>query len=410
MTATVAIITRGRDPRLLSTVEQAILTAPEGTQILVVWDGPERGQALPADVRQVQTDDRPRGTSYARHTAMIESENDMVILCDSHLDFPAGWVEAYTEHLAKYPKHIVCSRCEMIGRGQGSIYNGANLRLKVEGPQSTGVCRKPGERQALAAQWRTEKTAGPVMAVMGACYGITKKNYKAMNAPWQYGTGWGCDEETISLAAWYMGGLCWLLPQVIGHHKQSLATYQKNDTDGAGVMANRQRVVEMVTDDAQRTDLQIWMGQADNEMVPMAALAKLREFYKDKGRRTWADLWGAWAAAITRPMLIDALEQNGLQLSQKLRRAKRDQLLKLWQETEPEDRHQATAPTAQPKLPPAPAGDVSQVIVRRVERCGRCNGIGTIKQIEGMRDLGPFGQANGRCNKCGHKAVIRRVA
>ena len=409
MKATVAIITRGRDPRLLSTVEQAQLTAPEGTEILVVWDGPERGLALSDDVRQVQTDDRPRGTSYARHLAMMEAENEMVITCDSHLDFPAGWVEAYTEHLAKYPKHVICSRCEMIGRGQGSIYHGADLRLKVEGPQSTGVCRKPGERQAVAAQWRSEQTAGPVMAVMGACYGMTKKNYKAMKAPWQYGTGWGCDEESISLAAWYMGGLCWLLPQVIGHHKQTLATYQKNETDGPGVLANRQRVIEMVTDDDARIDLKVWMGKDHAETLPMTELAELREYYKAKGRRTWADLWAKWAGAITRPMLIDALEQNGLQLSQKLRRAKRDQLLKLWQETEPEQ-PPASAPQAPPKLPPAPAGDVSQVIVRRVERCDRCNGIGTIKQIEGMRDLGPFGQANGRCKKCGHKAVIRRVA
>jgi hypothetical protein len=64
------------------------------------------------------------------------------------------------------------------------------------------------EPQSFVGKWRKSDAVGQIPCVMGACYGITRDWYmNGLRRPWQYGTGWGCDEELISAATWLRGGI-----------------------------------------------------------------------------------------------------------------------------------------------------------------------------------------------------------
>jgi hypothetical protein len=162
---------------------------------------------------------------------------------------------------------------------------------------------------------------------MGGCFGLTKSFYDAMEQPWQYGKGWGGDEESISLAAWYMGGLCWLLPQVVNHYSGYRGFVEDADFKHLPLY-NRRRVVEMIDDMATREEFIRWFDEkhrlVDNDF---SALAAWRDSLAHK--RSFVDLIDDWESKITVKELYQVQSERGIKLKTNITRPV---LLKMWRE------------------------------------------------------------------------------
>lgn len=158
-------------------------------------------------------DEPQRGCGYRRDQGIMESDADIVFLCDAHMRFSDGYFDHVRDHLSRYPQDVTCSRMQSISQKweplKGQLYAGAEIELCDE---SSG-----GQFIPLAARWRKSSDTGAIGAVMGACYGMTRENYIAMGRPLAMLRAWGCDEEMLSICAHLTGGRTYLV-EGIAHH------------------------------------------------------------------------------------------------------------------------------------------------------------------------------------------------
>ena len=332
---TVAITVRGDDKRLLATIESVReRTKDLDCEIMVVSDGPVSCD-VPNDVILELTGTKPRGTSFAKHTAMLRAEHEVVVLCDSHMIFPAGCFELYYDHLTAFPKHVVCSivnMCDVHG-GEGLHYAGC-FETKIVGSPRKPTNRDAGSRQPFGVGWKKTTFSGPIQGVMGGCYGLTKSFYDTMEQPWQYGKGWGGDEESISLATWYMGGLCWLLPQIVNHYSGSRGFVEDNYFKSAPLY-NRLRVVEMIDDTATREEFVRWFYEAHHfeykEFKDFSPVTAWRESIEKISKRNFVDLIEDWESKITVRELYYVQEERGMNVKKNV---KKTQMMEMWRRSE----------------------------------------------------------------------------
>jgi glycosyltransferase involved in cell wall biosynthesis len=241
---TVAIPSRSDrpDPWLLKTVLGIDATCASRPEVVVLRDASAPDPALPRWVRQVVSPE-PVGTSRARHLAILAASNDAIVTCDAHMVFPQGWAQDIADELAGRSQALLCCR-------MGHLDAGRNETLGPQTPTSSGarivtaVSNGGGETFAIAARWHPH-AVGPIPAIMGACYAISRRWYiDGLGSPWAAGMGWGCDEETISIANWLCGGETRLLPTVVGHVFGTGQHMPWTTDDLARVWFNRVRIVD----------------------------------------------------------------------------------------------------------------------------------------------------------------------
>jgi hypothetical protein len=247
---TLVIPVRGHEPLLAATVRNARRTAGADITVIIVHDGPPKPVDLPGQsdgVFQICLPPDITGTSAARHAGIVAASTRIVATCDAHMDFSQGWAVALTEYFAgdAHANTVACAQlyaCDAQFRPQPgksrAHYTGARIRmLDVHG----------GETRALVAQWATYEPGDQIGAIMGAFYVLSRDWYFALGQPWAVGTGWGCDEELISLASWCMGGECRLLPaNVRAYHVFERPTATPPTlTDLANVWLNRIRLLHV---------------------------------------------------------------------------------------------------------------------------------------------------------------------
>ena len=329
---TVGITVRGNDSRLLSTIENVKRRTSEmECEIIVVCDGPPPSFNLPDDVVVVCTGDKPRGTSVAKHIAMMNAEFEIVVLCDSHMDFPERCFDMYYDHLTDFPNHVLCSAVNMISAtGEECIHYGGCFKCKIIGdPADLSLAgnRVKGSRQPFGVGWKSDRFSGPIQGIMGGCYGLTKSFYDQMLLPWQYGRGWGGDEESISLAAWYAGGLCWMLPQVVTHYSGTRGFVEDTAFQQSPIY-NRRRVVEMIDDRATREDFLYWFHQAHRVIDPdYDGVIAWREEMGGIAKRNFVDLIDDWQSKITVKELYYVQQERGIETKANIRKA---EMIKRW--------------------------------------------------------------------------------
>ena len=325
---TVAITMRGSDRRLLATIESVReRTRDLDCEIILVSDGPLVGGSIPQDIVLVLTDEEfAQGTSVAKHYAVLNAEHEVVVVCDSHMDFPEGCFEMYYDHLTAFPEHVVCSGVNMVPEiGVGVNYYAGCFKCKIVGAPGNATNRVPGSRQPFGVGWKDNSLSGPVQGVMGGCYGLTRSFYDTMAQPWQYGKGWGGDEESISLSAWYMGGLCWLLPQIVNHYSGTRGFVEDANFKHLPLY-NRRRVVEMIDDKLTRNEFIRWFDEKhkllDNDFT---GVATWRDSFPHK--RSFVDLIDDWENNITVKELYFVQAERGIKLKANIRKP---DLLKMW--------------------------------------------------------------------------------
>lgn len=169
---------------------------------------------------------------------------DHCIIMDGHMRVKPETIPWAAAFLRSRPDTVSCAQCfhSPVESFQGKPYNGARL-------DAIGIGKDASEPQAFVAKWRKSETTGPIGAVMGAFYSFRRDWYMdGLRRPWQFGTGWGCDEEIISAATWLRGGSVHLLPVPVWHRARGPAEvpYKLTDEQLFGVFANRLRILYMM--------------------------------------------------------------------------------------------------------------------------------------------------------------------
>jgi hypothetical protein len=161
-------------------------------------------------------EDNPQlGCGYRRHQGIERCETENCLLIDGHMTFSPGYFEIASAWLDKHPSDLTCTRMQSVGHDwidrPGKPYHGARLEL----------CHEAAGEQfwPIASRWRKGDTGdGPIGAVMGACYGLTRSAYmQQWGSPLSILQAWGCDEEALSVAAWMTGGRVVLIPGLARH-------------------------------------------------------------------------------------------------------------------------------------------------------------------------------------------------
>lgn len=176
------------------------------------------------------------GCGQRRHEGIMESRADVVFLCDGHMTFSDECIPAVIQHLRVHPLDLTVHRMESVGHDWVShgqpLYAGARIEFNVDGGG--------GQYWPLAARWRKEDTGtGPIGAVMGACYGMTRDRYVDMGHPLSMLQAWGCDEEALSIACWMTGGRVCLVDGVARHMYAAPRGWKMSHDEALRIWANR---------------------------------------------------------------------------------------------------------------------------------------------------------------------------
>jgi glycosyltransferase involved in cell wall biosynthesis len=198
------------------TINRIKATCAELPELVIVFDGDsESNYAIDYPEELLITTERieSRGTSVSRHDGILLATNDTIFTTDAHINpITDGWLEVIERECIANPLDILC--CKMIGFKPGSmgkpdsdVYTGADLSL---------LSRDSRGRDILAAKW-SDNDVGVIQIVMGAGYVMSRKRYIDIKTPWMVNTGWGSDEETISIVNWICGGNSRLIDVTIAH-------------------------------------------------------------------------------------------------------------------------------------------------------------------------------------------------
>jgi hypothetical protein len=234
------VIAQRDEPELLRTVRNVREACGEDQpEILIVNDGPPKKPYRKPDHARIIQLEASRGCQAARDAGIEAAKRSKIAIIDAHMDFEPGLFAKMAAETG--PEEVTCSRCCHIHppwtpQRQEPGYSGAYL-VWQDGTVP------------LFPKWRDVETPEEIPCVLGACYVFSREWYlKGLARPWCLGTGWGCDEELLSVANWLCGGRNRVINTRAWHlfrdakdipWAQSAATI-------AGRMANRMRMVLML--------------------------------------------------------------------------------------------------------------------------------------------------------------------
>lgn len=365
---TMIVTVRGDDPHLAGTLQRARDTAGAPVRLLVVFDGLDKAPEVDADEAVVLR--TPRGCMAARHTGIQKATTPYIVVTDAHMAFPQDWANAVLAELQAHPKTVACARMQSVSgafvpQAEGTSYTAARINWRAIEPVNGYATRK--HYSAISAKWAAQKP-GRIGAVMGAFYAFSRAWYREMAEPWEVGTGWGTDEEVISIASYLAGGDVRLMPIVVQHvYQVGGGVWRCNTDDVLGVWRNRFRVLHLFPFSAEdRGDLLAWLS-----MNALPTLTMGTDLSRPCVRRVidrFADCGEALATYVQTYVDRPAVDQ-------------RDSLAKIY----------AANRTERPAV---------QVIHRQVEVCKVCNAADSfrVQHTEGNRQYCA-------CNACGARAV-----
>ena len=145
----------------------------------------------------VMSDNEGKGPQLMRHRGIIKANgSDVIIVMDGHMRVRPRALDTMAQWCIDHPKSVAVAQCfhHITETWTGQPYSAARFAWMDYGKDAN-------EPQAMTAKWRTDHAVGQVPCVMGACYAFRRDWYlDGIGAPWAFGTGWGCDEEILSLS------------------------------------------------------------------------------------------------------------------------------------------------------------------------------------------------------------------
>lgn len=193
----VIITAKNEESNLIGTVADCWDADPKPHEIIVLddcSDEPVQGRldSFP-DVKIIRPDSQ-LGIAGARRLAVKESTGDLIVILDSHMRMPYGWLNAVIDAHLDYPTAIFCTCCQGYDYAPGKFVGcGAEFARNKIGPDR---------------RWLTRGHSHIVdrcPLVLGACYIIPRTVWSALNGINPNYYGWGRSEEDLSLRAWSYG-------------------------------------------------------------------------------------------------------------------------------------------------------------------------------------------------------------
>ena len=172
------------EPDLQATLDDAARSAGKGCKVFALEDWDRTGPGM----------NRDRGI-------MAATDSDVIVVIDAHMRFQADAIARMAAECRKTGGLIgcFCHHSDQPYSFDGNLYAGARM-----------VWRNKVDKVflPLVAQWFNTATVkgkikgGKRTAVMGACYAFPREWYIRAGQPLAILNGWGCDEESLSIAAW----------------------------------------------------------------------------------------------------------------------------------------------------------------------------------------------------------------
>lgn len=210
-------------------------TATPDVEVIVVDDcsaTPLCHYVKPDEHTKLVTNRHRCGCGASRHIGALHATADWLLLCDSHMRFSQGWLEAWrkfdlseggtTAQLEKNNMNVYCATCLGLDSKHMDVneptceYHGATFNLF--GPDRNNPKNPP---QVFECVWLPRepdvKDGDELPAVMGAAYFISRSWFFELSAL-RFLSMWGGDEQALSLASWLAGGSVRMARSVrIGH-------------------------------------------------------------------------------------------------------------------------------------------------------------------------------------------------
>jgi glycosyltransferase involved in cell wall biosynthesis len=177
-------------------------------EVVVIDDGSKKPVKQSTDTRiKIHRVSTSRGPSYARNLAGKLATGDIIIYSDAHVKFPAGGLTKIAE-LAKEKDTIVqaCTRA-MDGTRDWTGYGGI---IQDIGPGVDIVYNKDPEQSATG--------------YIGSVYGGTRACWDAIGW-WPHTSGWGYNEQALTLAVLYSGRMPFVAPVICEHQFKKSFNY-----------------------------------------------------------------------------------------------------------------------------------------------------------------------------------------
>ena len=362
---------------------------------------------------QSYEDTRGMGPQWVRHKLISESNADVVIVMDGHMRVKPGTLDAAAEYVGQRGNKVACLRCFHSEQEDwtGTPYAGASLQWGGKG-------KDVGEPQAFVAKWRKSQQAGKIGAVMGACYVMRRDWYlDGLRAPWQWGQGWGCDEELISAATWLRGGEVELLPWAVWHRAQSAKSrkFSYSDAQLRGVWANRLALLQalpMPTSTRNKLIQQIMPAINKSHWRSVAALVgayegELGEYraFLASGGLSWDDFEKTIMEreTVKKASMMELREQAkaaGLIVPFGCKKVDLQDMLNQCNAKSPKSSRAVSAPVAEVKPPKPPRANwgANEWTNLKKRECVHCGGLDT--EVVGVRQMNRLVIRQRKCREC----------
>lgn len=186
----------------------------------------------PSDKLKIIINAIQQGTSKSRNIGIEEASYDIVLTCDAHVIFPKENFDlTFIEEHNKHPNDILCTRLKytdcLFRPLNNNIQSGATLNQQIKKDYfNTDIFLFSKMIETPEDHYPKE-----VPMVMGACYIFSKKRYiNILNKPLSIGSGWGMDEQRLSISNWLLGGVSKVIEYITYHVSDKHENWKKSTT------------------------------------------------------------------------------------------------------------------------------------------------------------------------------------
>ena len=265
---------------LAATIESARASAGKGATVYAVEDKDETGPGR----------NRHRGIDAAVGA-------DVVIIIDAHMRFQGDVLARMVREVRESGGLLVpfCHHNEQTSftANSGHYYAGARIVFRS---------RDGNEFKPLDAKWARDNKAGDKGCVMGACYAFGRDWYMGIGGqPLSVLSGWGCDEQLLSISAWMTGHRVRVIDSHVAHLWRPRPPWTPSARAVHSVSASRIAMIQaLVSDATDRRNLLSWCNLSEPQSGPSPYVERLRKAMLSASRG-----WRQWKNHVCEPEEID---------------------------------------------------------------------------------------------------------
>lgn len=224
----VVMATINEGPDLEATVALIVAGKRVPDELIIVDDGSR--EPVEARVRpfgrycdlQVLRNEARAGSGRAKSRGLDHATGDVLVIMDSHMRPPWGWLEVVADSFGRWPYSVMCPW------SYGFARQGAGQPRPPDyhhPPTFTGRGARflPHAHGFWDMAWNPKRSPEPVHGaligcLLGGCYIFGRELMHHLGGYNRHHAGWGYEQEYLSLRAWAAGFDCRLLNFPVEHH------------------------------------------------------------------------------------------------------------------------------------------------------------------------------------------------